>query len=103
MKRYEEQKANDFRCNWSRRDYIEDKISIDKVDGWKKIPTTWIVDTQFTMDHGWETMVFVGDCEGNIISYSDYDCNNYDTFEEANAGHEAMLVKWRNKVKEVEA
>ena len=55
------------------------------------------VDTCFTLDHGWETMVFECNEHGGIKSWMDLDCENYKTKAEAKAGHKAMMEKWNGK------
>ena len=53
------------------------------------------VDTCWTIDHGWETMVFQCNSEGNIESYADLDADWYDSEAEAAEGHVAMIKKWK--------
>ena len=40
----------------------------------------WI-DTCYTVDHGWETMVFASDKNGNVSNWMDLDCDIYVTLE----------------------
>ena len=56
----------------------------------------WI-DTCYTLDHGWETMVFECDENGNVISWWDLDSNRYTSEAEAAVGHERMVGKWQDK------
>lgn len=56
----------------------------------------WI-DTCYTLDHGWETMVFESDENGNVISWWDLDSNRYTSEAEASVGHERMVGKWQDK------
>lgn len=53
------------------------------------------VDTQYTLDCGWETMVF--DCEenGNILYWEDLDVDRYPDEETAIKGHQEMIQKWK--------
>lgn len=53
----------------------------------------WI-DTRYTADHGWETMVFKCDDEGNVSDWGELDWNIYDNEEEAIVGHQQMISKW---------
>lgn len=103
-----------------KRDNVEDKytgywyVSIDQqmktAFDWKKeelkmkksttIKTktrgyVWI-DTCFTLDHGWETMVFSCDENGNVSSWLDLDYDIYATESQASEGHEEMIEKWKN-------
>ncbi len=55
------------------------------------------VDTCYTLDHGFETMVFKCDKNGNIIDWSDLDVDMYDNAEKAEEGHKEMIEKWKNK------
>lgn len=55
------------------------------------------IDTCYTLDHGFETMVFKCDKNGNIIDWSDLDADVYDNSEEAKEGHKEMIKKWKNK------
>ena len=52
------------------------------------------IDTCWTMDHGWETMVFSCNKEGKVIKWQDLDCDIYTTKEEADKGHCEMVNKW---------
>ena len=53
------------------------------------------VDTCCTFDKEWETMVFECNEHGGIKSWSDLDCENYETKAEAKAGHEEMIKRWK--------
>lgn len=55
----------------------------------------WI-DTCYTLDHGWETMVFESDENGNVISWYDLDSDRYMSETQASAGHDRMVEKWKN-------
>jgi len=69
-------------------------------------PLTMVVDRiigNFLADEGradlstpgaYETMVFLCDGEGNIISWTEQDFARYDTREDAEKGHEEMVEKW---------
>lgn len=58
---------------------------------------TYYVDSNNTLDHGYETMVFECDKDGNVTSWRDLDCELYDSLEEMQAGHKAMVEKWKEK------
>ena len=49
------------------------------------------IDTCYTFDHGFETMVFKCDKNGNIIDLSDLDVDMYDNAEKAEEGHKEMI------------
>lgn len=55
----------------------------------------WI-DTCHTLDHGWETMVFISDENGNVLNWFDLDSDIYATKSQASEGHEEMVEKWKN-------
>lgn len=55
-----------------------------------------LVDTCYTLDRGWETMVFASDKNGNVSNWSDLDCDVYATNFQASDGHEEMIEKWKN-------
>ncbi len=52
------------------------------------------VDTQLTMDAGWETMVFPCDETGYILNWGEYDVDRYPDEESAVKGHKEMIKKW---------
>lgn len=54
-----------------------------------------VVDSRWTLDHGYETMVFASDHRGYIRDYTDIDVAWYNTAEEMEKGHEEMIKKWR--------
>lgn len=55
------------------------------------------VDSCYTKDHGYETMVFESDSEGTIIDWTDLDVELYETVDEMMTGHKDMCKKWRAK------
>lgn len=55
----------------------------------------WI-NTCYTLDHRWETIVFASDENGNVSSRMNLDCNNYSTESRANEGHKEMVENWKN-------
>lgn len=55
------------------------------------------IDTCWTIDHGWETMVFPCDENGNVTSWSDIDCEIYAEESDADKGHTEMINKWLRK------
>ena len=57
----------------------------------------YYVDSNNTSDHGYETMVFACNKYGHVTSWRDLDCELYDTFEDMEAGHKAMVKKWKAK------
>ena len=56
----------------------------------------WI-DTCYTLDHGWETMVFECDEDGKVKSWMDLDCENYFSEASASQGHDDMVEKWESR------
>lgn len=54
------------------------------------------VDTSYTMDRGWETMVFKSDENGEITDWEGLDSCAYADESEANEGHSVMIKKWEN-------
>lgn len=64
------------------REYVNDK---------------YYIDTCFTVDHGWETMVFSCDADHNVTDWGELDADWYASFEEAQKGHKAMVEKWKER------
>lgn len=57
-----------------------------------------LVDTRYTFDHGWETMAFP--CNENGDDWQDeIDAARYRTKEEAQKGHDQIVDKWQAKRK----
>lgn len=56
------------------------------------------VDTCYTLDAGWETMVFPCDERGNVTDWGDLDCSRYYTASSAMAGHEIVCQVWADVV-----
>ena len=56
------------------------------------------VDTQNTLDCGWETMVF--DCceDGYILNWRELDLKRYPDEESAIKGHKLMVEKWEKMI-----
>ena len=57
----------------------------------------YYVDSNNTFDHGYETMVFACNNEGEVTDWKDLDCKRYHSLEEMQAGHKAMVEKWKAK------
>lgn len=55
------------------------------------------IDTRWTMDNGWETMVFKCNKNGKVANWGELDCNIYETKEDANEGHYSMVDKWMHR------
>ena len=53
-----------------------------------------MVDTRWTIDQGWETMVFSCDEDGKVKNWSDLDCARYANKEDAAIGHAEIINKW---------
>ena len=54
------------------------------------------INTCYTLDHRWETIVFASDENGNVSSRMDLDRDIYATESQASDGHEEMVEKWKN-------
>lgn len=52
------------------------------------------VDTCFTLDHEFETMVFPCDERGNVTDWRDLDMHLYPNAESAKMGHELTCKAW---------
>lgn len=53
-----------------------------------------VVSSVYTLDCGFETMVFPADEEGKILEFNDYECVHYSTYEEMCKGHKKIVRKW---------
>ena len=53
------------------------------------------VDSCLTMDHGYETMIFPCDRNGNVTDWIDLYCENYRAEEEMAIRHVAIVEKMR--------
>ena len=47
----------------------------------------YYVDSVYTIDHGYETMVFACDANGKVTNWCDLYCDIYDTESEMREGH----------------
>ena len=56
-----------------------------------------LIDSRWTVDHGYETAVYECDHRGQIKSCGDLEVTWYDTEEEMRKGHESMIEKWRGR------
>lgn len=56
------------------------------------------ISTGFTLDHGWETMVFPCDENGEVADWVDIDAKWYDTEGQAYDGHKIMIERWKQKM-----
>lgn len=58
-----------------------------------------VIDTCYTADHGYETMVFkaTGQNGTEPESWSDIDAAWYESWEEARLGHLDMIEKWQKE------
>ena len=54
------------------------------------------IDTAYTFDAGWETMVFECDENGMVSDWLDLDVKHYGCEEMAGLGHSGMVEKWEN-------
>jgi hypothetical protein len=53
-----------------------------------------LVDTCFTLDHGYETMVFPCKANGEVTDWGDLDMDLYPNADAARVGHYGMCEKW---------
>lgn len=56
-----------------------------------------LIDTCFTLDHGWETMVFECDENGKVNKWLELDVDRYGSQVAAENGHWQMVEKWKRK------
>lgn len=54
------------------------------------------IDSCYTFDHGYETMAFASDKDGNVTSWMDLYADRYDSVEEMREGHERACENFRN-------
>ena len=52
----------------------------------------YYIDSCFTADHGYETMVFPCDEKGNVTDWGELYCEIYDTQTEMEVGHKAIVA-----------
>lgn len=53
------------------------------------------IDSCYTLDHGYETMAFAADENGNISDYMDIYADRYNSVEEMKEGHERVCENFR--------
>lgn len=56
------------------------------------------VDTCWTFDHGYETMVFPCDERGNVTDWGDLDMSLYPSEAAAEAGHQLTCMAWEDMI-----
>ena len=52
----------------------------------------YYIDSCYTLDHGYETMVFACDVNGNIFDWTELYSDWYSTKEEMEIGHKAIIA-----------
>ena len=52
----------------------------------------YYIDSCYTLDCGYETMVFPCDEKGNVTDWGDLYCERYSTQAEMEAGHKAIIA-----------
>lgn len=52
----------------------------------------YFVDSCYTLDHGYETMIFACDANGNVTDWSDLYCDRYLSEREMVAAHKAIVA-----------
>ena len=55
------------------------------------------IDSCFTINHGYETMVFPCDENGKVTDWGDIDASWYSTYEEMQTGHTTIVEKWKGE------
>lgn len=53
------------------------------------------IDSCYTLDHGYETMAFESDENGNVLDWMDIYSDLYDSVEEMKEGHERVCENFR--------
>lgn len=56
-----------------------------------------VVDSRETPDHGYETMVFPADEDGEVLDWGELDVDTYRDWQEMKEGHDEMCKKWKEK------
>lgn len=56
-----------------------------------------VVDSRETPDHGYETMVFPADKDGEVLDWGELDVDTYGDWQEMEEGHKEMCEKWKAK------
>lgn len=51
----------------------------------------YYVDSRWTIDHGYETMAFLCDSDGNVLSWEDLYCEHYATAASMEIGHKRAI------------
>jgi hypothetical protein len=60
-----------------------------------KVPSGYVwISTCLTPDHGWETMVFQCDAQGEVLDWLDMEADRYVEESEAQDGHASMVSRW---------
>lgn len=54
----------------------------------------FVVSSVYTMDSGFETMIFPADENGEIINFHEYYCRHYEHYEEMRKNHEYLVSQW---------
>jgi hypothetical protein len=84
--------------------FVEEQMEIeDRRVGWDLVSLggrKWIISTvRLTINHGtkkdplwFETMIFLADDDGVVLSFEEHYCGRYETIEEAKEGHD-LIVK----------
>lgn len=53
-----------------------------------------VVSSVYTMDSGFETMIFPADENGEIISFHEEYCRHFEHYEEMRKNHEYLVSQW---------
>ena len=72
--------------------------SLQALDGMLEMMTAIVGDigrADLSAEGEYETMVFPGTAKAGISNWTELDFQRYDSEEEARAGHEAMVEKWK--------
>lgn len=56
-----------------------------------------VVDSRETPDHGYESMAFEADKDGEVLDWGELDVDYYKSWQEMKLGHEEMCERWKTK------
>lgn len=56
-----------------------------------------VVDSRETPDHGYESMAFEADSDGEVLDWGELDVDCYKSWQEMKEGHKEMCERWKTK------
>ena len=87
---------NKFNCLFSTLDHLEFLRKQTRLQ--TVVKEHWVlVDSIYTLDAGFETMVFPCDAKGKVTDWGELQVKRYDTYEQMKQGHEGIVKTWRYK------